>query len=283
MSGRIDIAVLGAVSQEVQPLEDLLGPAELFQFLGEQFIKGPLNGRICLIGRTGLGKVNAGIVASALLTRFNIGQIWNIGSAGAYVESGVQIGDVIIAQETICGDEGVLTRDHALPCSAIGIPILSRGTRNYHDRIPLDYDFSMGSIQRVLPAGCYRQTGTTAAVETTHTGNAAPCTDDSFRLIYGPTLTVGMTSGDPETAYDRFLRYGALAENMEGSGVAQACFRFQVPMVECRGISNFAGNRDPSGWKLAEASAHAIGIFLAWAEKSRSSETSEKAFTVHGK
>jgi futalosine hydrolase len=76
-----------------------------------------------------------------------------------------------------------------------------------------------------------------------------------------------MASGDFETAAERFQRHGALAENMEGSGIAQACFRFEVPMVECRGISNYAGNRKMNEWKLAEASTHAMSIFLAWATR----------------
>jgi futalosine hydrolase len=266
MSERIDIAVLGAVAQEVEPLETLLAFGEHFEFLGEKFTIGRLYGRVCLVGKTGMGKVNAGIVASALLTRYTIGEVWNIGSAGAYTESGLRIGDVTIAREALCGDEGVLIQGRVLPCSVIGIPILSRGNQQHHDRIPLDCNFRMSLLQKELPSGRYRQpSGTEASVAQAE--NADENTDGFFRLVYGPTITVGMTSGDLETAAERFQRHGALAENMEGSGIAQACFRFDVPMVECRGISNFAGNRDISGWRLAEASAHALGIFLAWVER----------------
>jgi futalosine hydrolase len=81
-----------------------------------------------------------------------------------------------------------------------------------------------------------------------------------FRLVYGPSLTVGMVSGDGEVARRRFSRYEAFAENMEGSAVAQTCFRFKIPMMECRGISNMAGDRDKRNWRLEMAILHCRSI-----------------------
>jgi futalosine hydrolase len=51
---------------------------------------------------------------------------------------------------------------------------------------------------------------------------------------------------------------------MEGSAVAQACFRFNVPMVECRGMSNIAGDRDKGHWQIEKAVSHCHGILLGW-------------------
>jgi futalosine hydrolase len=67
-----------------------------------------------------------------------------------------------------------------------------------------------------------------------------------------------------EIARERFQRYGALAENMEGSAVAQACFRFDVPFLECRGISNIVGDRCKERWRIGEAMAHCHSVILNW-------------------
>ena len=69
-----------------------------------------------------------------------------------------------------------------------------------------------------------------------------------FQVVYGPSLTVSMVSGDRQTAKERFEQRRAFAENMEGTAVAQACVRFNIAMVECRGISNWAGDRNKTRW-----------------------------------
>lgn len=45
----------------------------------------------------------------------------------------------------------------------------------------------------------------------------------------------------------------AIAEDMEGFGVALACRLAQTPLTIVRGISNVAGDRDKSNWKTEEA------------------------------
>ena len=69
-----------------------------------------------------------------------------------------------------------------------------------------------------------------------------------------------MVSGDPQTALRRFQHHRALAENMEGSAIAQTCLLFGAPLMECRGISNTAGVRDKLQWDFGKAmyNCHAI-------------------------
>jgi futalosine hydrolase len=45
----------------------------------------------------------------------------------------------------------------------------------------------------------------------------------------------------------------AVAEDMEGFGVAMACQLLQVPLRIVRGISNVAGNRDFKSWQVESA------------------------------
>jgi len=70
----------------------------------------------------------------------------------------------------------------------------------------------------------------------------------------GPLITVGTATGTAETA-ERLKRRvpGAVAEGMEGYGVALAAAHFRIPAVELRAISNLVGPRDRESWKVAEA------------------------------
>ena len=264
IAGESLLAILGAVPFETSPLVDLLQGAEPFDLLDTRFHRGSYCGRSVIVGSTGLGKVNAAVTTAALLERFPVKMVWSVGCAGAFEEGPLHVGDVLVALGTICGDEGVLTRNQILSTSHIGIPILVVGENKYYDRIPLNGQSIMRKIMKATPEGCYSLAGPHRVAVLAGRALTEDISSALFRLRHGPSLTVGMASGDMEVARNRFLRYGAYAENMEGSGVAQACFRYGIPVVECRGISNTAGDRDKAHWRLDDAMSHCHGVILSW-------------------
>ena len=71
-------------------------------------------------------------------------------------------------------------------------------------------------------------------------------------------LTVCAASADPQEAAERRVRHPrAAAEDMEAFGVALACRLLETPLVVVRGLSNRAGERDRTGWRVREALAAA--------------------------
>ncbi|HEX5566636.1 MAG TPA: futalosine hydrolase [Streptomyces sp.] len=71
---------------------------------------------------------------------------------------------------------------------------------------------------------------------------------------YGPVLTVSTATGTAERAALLARRHpGALAEAMEGFGVAEAAAACGVPALEVRTVSNAVGPRDRAAWRIAEA------------------------------
>lgn len=266
----IHIAILGAVFPEIRNLNPILQHAQTGDIRGESFRKGIREGLNLLVGTTGFGKVNAAITTAALLERFSVHQVWHIGCAGAYTEGKLKVGDVLISHDILCGDEGILTETGCLPVQEIGIPVLARKEERFYDHIPAEESL-LGWIQGKTPAGYYKfsETPFSSPACPCHDVDSlseteAPCRDKFFRVAFGPSLTVGMVSGDAVTAGRRFRQFGALAENMEGSGVAQACFRFGVPMLECRGISNTAGDRCKAHWQMETAIAHCQSMVVYW-------------------
>ena len=76
-------------------------------------------------------------------------------------------------------------------------------------------------------------------------------------------VTVLAPSSSPADAEERRRRHpGAVAEDMEGYGVALACRIARTPLAIVRGISNRAGDRNTNGWRIPEALAAARELVL---------------------
>lgn len=252
-----DIAIVGAVAPEVMPLTEFLEGCRKFPFRGQTLWAGRIAGLSVLVATTGLGKVNAAITTASLLERFRVARVWNVGCAGAFTDGPLEVGDVLVTDSFVCGDEGVLTREGALPVSIIGIPLCGYRGEDFFDRFPGPRDGTFQEIAGRMPPGTYGSPG------------------DYFQLFYGPSLTVSMASGDPETAGERCRHYGAVAENMEGSAVAQTCLRFGIPLAECRGMSNLAGVRAKETWRMEKSIAHCHRIVIKWLELLNALKSSE--------
>lgn len=83
----------------------------------------------------------------------------------------------------------------------------------------------------------------------------------------GTILTVATVTGTQATATRLAGTYpGAVAEGMEGAGVAAAAHRHGVPFAEVRAVSNLVGPRDREAWRIPEALEAlrtAVGAILA--------------------
>ena len=267
----INIAVLAATPMEVAGLTAGLALTDNGIVGGQQFSIGTLLGQTVLVGTLGFGKVNASATVAALAERFRLRQIWHVGCAGAYSGSHLNIGDVLITTEFHCGDEGILTTGEESPQSSIGIPLVTGGGAPYFDSFPVDQHL-LDWARTAAPPSRYRNRAwknvagegldalQVEAMELRDDADDTVSSADTFRVLYGPGLTVSLVSGDAAVAQERFERFRALAENMEGSAVAQACLRFAIPVLECRGISNLAGDRDKSHWRLELAVTHSQAV-----------------------
>lgn len=79
----------------------------------------------------------------------------------------------------------------------------------------------------------------------------------------GTILTVATVTGSDETADAHRTRFpDAIAEGMEGAGIAAAAFLHGVPFGEVRAISNLVGRRDRDAWDIP-AALSALGAAIA--------------------
>ena len=77
-----------------------------------------------------------------------------------------------------------------------------------------------------------------------------------------PFVTVNTCTGSDTAARDIETRTGGAVETMEGAAIAHVAALYGIPMGEIRGISNPAGNRDRSAWRVKEAAAAAQEALL---------------------
>ncbi|WP_448382598.1 phosphorylase family protein [Desulfosoma sp.] len=271
-SPRLDLLIVGAVPPEVDPLKSWLSSAEQIETEWTPCWLGGFGRLKVGLASLGIGKVNAAAGSAFLIGRFRPTMVWIVGSAGAYALGPLKIGDVLVSSTVFLGDEGVWEKEGLRSMEAVGIPVAEERGRAVFERLVLEGDELFERLVRVTPPGLY-----VADSPSEHMPRALPYPETTgmlegsgklppkpFRVLIGPSVTVSLSSGDEWVAKERFSRYHAWAEDMEGSALIQVCRRFGVSVAQCRGISNRAGVRDKSLWRMHEALAHCHAVVGSW-------------------
>jgi futalosine hydrolase len=157
----------------------------------------------------------ASALAFGALTGAPYGLVVSAGIAGGFVPH-APVGALVVADEITAADLGAETGDGFLPVTELGF-----GTVTHR---PPD------ALVRDAVAATGARSGAVLTVSTV-TGTAARA--DVLRERH-PT---------------------ALAEAMEGFGVAEAAALHGVPVLEVRAVSNPVGPRDRAAWRIADALA----------------------------
>jgi len=230
------LALVSSMPFESEAVLASLKKIRTFQLAGKSVHKGQLSGRDILLVNSGIGKVNAAHTATCIMENFAVQGIVNFGVGGAYLNSGLKLGDIAVAIKEIYGDEGVAGLKKWTGMEEIGIPIVKAGKRKYFNEFTLDKKFANALIPSHPPL--------------------AKVGWGDFEIKSGAFVTVSAASGTPRKAIELEKTFHAVCENMEGAAIAQVCVIYKIPFLEIRGISNIAGVRDKKKWDLRLASAN---------------------------
>jgi len=234
---KLDFLLISATKLEQDPVRAQMEVSGTDHPLARPWHLGSLNGKSVLLIEGGVGQVNTAAAVTLALTRHDPDIILQFGVGGAYLRSGLDVGDLAIATEECYGDTGVLTPDGWMDLEGMGFPMLparpgAHGrphSQPLYNRIPLDATRTEMIRQRVKNG----MEGETAC------GIAA-----------GPFVTVQQCSGVQAVGDTLAARYGGICENMEGAAAAHVSAASDIPFVEIRGISNRVVDRDLSQWDL---------------------------------
>lgn len=207
------IGLICAIPQELAHLRDVLADSESENVAHARFDTGTLDGHDVVLAGSGMGKVNAALVATLLADRFHCSAIVFSGVGGG-LDPTLAIGDVVIADRVIQHDAGVLEDERIQPYQAGHVPFINPTER-------LGYDVDPALLARVKEL----------LADVTIAG----------QIAYGTVL-----SGDQylhcETTRERLHReFGGRAVEMEGGSIAQVCEAFGIPWLVIRALSDLAG------------------------------------------
>ncbi|MET8767109.1 futalosine hydrolase [Streptomyces sp. NPDC004658] len=157
----------------------------------------------------------AGALTAAALAGRPYGLVVSAGIGGGFPPA-APVGSLVVADAITVADLGAETADGFLPVTELGF-----GTVTHRPPEPL---------VRVASGATGARTGT--------------------------ILTVSTVTGTADrAAVLRHRHPGALAEGMEGFGVAEAAAAHGVPVLEIRAVSNPVGPRDRAAWRIGDALA----------------------------
>jgi futalosine hydrolase len=178
------------------------------------------NGREWLVAVSGVGPVNAGIMAGRLIER-GVSGVVNAGLAGSFDTGRLPTQSVCAVRCETWPEYGLATADGVDP-EGIGFPLATVDGRSVGNRICMDPVRAAGDMGLSLPW-----------------------------LETASSLTVSAATGTPDGAQGLKTTFDADLENMEGFAVALACVRAGLPFLEIRTVSNRVGSRE--GWDIGGA------------------------------
>ena len=106
------IGIIVAMDEEREAIKELMSNTEVVQIYNLKFIKGNIQGKKCILIKSGIGKVNAARTTQILLSNFEIEYVINVGAAGA-ISWPLNIGDVIIAKHVVQHDFDITAFGHS--------------------------------------------------------------------------------------------------------------------------------------------------------------------------
>jgi futalosine hydrolase len=235
------LLITAAIPLELRLLILGTGAREVATDLPLTVYKGKVGKTVVIISLTGIGKVNAAASISALIARYKPGLLINTGCAGAYMGSGLAVGDLALASVEIFGDEGVLTPEGWDSFDLMDIPLLERDGKRYFNIFPLSPQATEKAVRLGESVG--------------------------QPLMAGPFVTVSTCSGTSARGDELAGRFGgAICENMEGAAAAQVALMYGVECLEIRGVSNLVEDRDLSRWNIRLAVERAQQFVLKYIE-----------------
>lgn len=235
------ILIIAALPLETGLLENALTQATRLKSAGFDYLEGSLGNRRVVICAGGIGKINAGAATAVMIERHQPQLVINTGCAGAYIGSGLSIGDLVTASEEVLADEGVIVEEGWKDLRYMSLPILESGGRSCFNTIPLSRQASDKAMQLADYHGIF--------------------------LMRGRFATVSTCSGTIRRGQELSQHWNVIAENMEGAAVAQVCRRYDRDCLEIRGISNLVEERDLKKWEIRRAVEASQRFILKYLEE----------------
>lgn len=203
------IGIIGAMKEEV---DALLSKAELLNkktILDSVFYEGKINDKDVVILLGGIGKVNAAVCTTLLLTNYDIEYVINIGSAGGLKEN-ENVGDVVISSYVV-----------------------------YHDLDLTSFGRELGELPampRFIPADKQLITKAQNILKRLNVRENIGLIVSGDQFVSSKKQVDLIKKNFPE----------AMCAEMEAAAVGHVCYKFKIPFIITRSLSDIFGKGESS-------------------------------------
>ena len=176
---------------------------EVKQVYNLRFLVGKIQGKNCIIAKSGVGKVNAARTTQIMIDNFELSYVINIGVAGA-INGLLNIGDVIIAKHVVQHDFDITAFDH------------SKGyITGVGDRVKCDEQL-VSEFEQVI--------------------ESQP--EKNYRIKMGIVATGDIFCTEIWMKDKIRVKFDADVVDMECGAVAQVCYLDRIPFIAIRCVSD---------------------------------------------
>ena len=232
-----DLLILCATPQEISPFSGQY-PAvgQSVTQTGIKLFDGHIGHVSYRLTVTGAGVFNTAHALTAVLEKICPQLILQTGIAGAFPGSGLDVGDVAVADQEQYIHTGV--------CD---------GTM---EKIPLPFDLIKDSPE--TRQGGYQLDADLARVFYEHLCSSLK--GGKTHVAKGGFITVSSITAGKSMADRIYKVYSPLMEAMEGAAAAHISRLYKIPFVQARSASNEVGERDKSKWDIKTAADRIVLI-----------------------
>ena len=224
------IGIIGAMQMEVDELKEALSNTTNVEYSGVTFVCGKMNEVEVVAAVCGVGKVFAAICAEAMILKFGVDMVINIGVAGSLTKD-LGVLDVALADQVV---------QHDMDTSPIGDPV---GLLSGINEIFLKTDAKM----RALMQECLEDKKINYLVGTIATGDQFIATNEKRVWIRN--------------------HFGAIAAEMEGGSIGHVCYINKVPFLILRSISDSDGGAMDYQTFAEKAAIQSIEVVVEFIQK----------------
>ncbi len=212
------IAILGAFEEEIRMLADSMEDKKMLEVSGIEVTQGKLCGHPVVIAYTGIGKVNAAMSATLIISRFHVGKVIFTGIAGG-IDSELKPGDIVIGKKCVHHD------------------------LNYvYDDTLISYQIENPITGKVNPVFYYADTGLMRVAMKAKNSILLQSMNDQYipQIITGTIATGDAFVVSERKREELIRRFDTDAVEMEGAAIAQICYQQDIACIIIRSISDSA-------------------------------------------
>ena len=198
------IGLIGAMDEEIKLLKETMANPKTEEIASMQFITGTIAGRDVVLLKSDIGKANAAIGTTLLNYIFSPRYIINTGSAGG-LHPDLNVGDIVISSAVV-----------------------------YHDVDVTAFGYEYGQVPK-MPT-YYEPDQKLVEI-------AEKCSQFMDSHVVKGIIASGDTFMNDADRIEEIRKQfpDVYAVEMEAAAIAQVCYRFQVPFVIIRSLSDIAG------------------------------------------